>query len=204
MPTTSETDSSSGTTRECKHPDCSTLGHVWEFHHGKFCSTECETRQDAREAVLAGLQHDHTVCYTCVRTQKQLIEPKPDFEFTERGHGWTFDENGEPTLQYYGQEVTREAAVGRQYLEPPADKGEKQRRTDGDELAKEVVTGTICEDCGQTDHRIHDPLLADRAAIGRLVARIKALDEVAVDPHQLHREYAAHADLELAVGRALQ
>jgi len=203
MSTTSET--ADGPTRECKHPNCSTIGRVWEFHHGKFCSNECETRQNAREAVLASIEYDHTVCYTCFRTLKRLIEPKPDFEFTERGHGWTLDEDGEPTLVFYSQEITRQAAEGRQYLTPPAGKGEKQRRANvGQGLTDEVVTGTICEACGQTDHREHHALLAGRKAIGRLVTRIQTLKDTSVDPHRLHREHATHGDVELAVGRALE
>jgi hypothetical protein len=203
MSTTSET--ADGPTRECKHPNCSTIGRVWEFHHGKFCSNECETRQDAREAGLADFERDHAVCYTCFRTLKRLIEPKDDFKFDERGHGWTLDEDGEPTLVFYSQEITRQAATGREYLEPPAGKGEKQLWANAtQELTDTVVTGTICEACGQTDHREHDPLLAGRQAIGRLVARIEDLEDTSVDVHRLHREHATHGDVELAVGRALE
>jgi len=202
MSTTSET--ADGPTRECRHPNCSTIGHIWEFHHGKFCSNECETRQDARDAGLANLERDHTVCYTCFRTLKRLIEPKDDFKFDERGHGWTLDEDGEPTLVFYSQEITRQAATGREYLTHTATKGEKQRRANaGQDLTDEVTTGTICEACGQTDHRGHDPLLAGREAIGRLVGRIQDLEDTSVDVHRLHREHAAHGDVELAVGRAL-
>lgn len=186
--------STSTPSRECQHPECDTLGKEWEFHHGRYCSNECEVRHEGRQK-LAGLKYDHQRCFTCFRLLKDLNPPKPDFEFTERGHGWTFDEDGEPTLQFYSQEVTRSAAMGFQFLTGNATKGEKQR---GDR----VITGTICERCGATDHTDHDPTLASREAIGRLVATLVE-EETDINVEQLHREYAATEDLELATGRAL-
>jgi hypothetical protein len=182
--------------RECQHPECSTVGPKWEFHHGKYCSNKCEVRDEGRDA-LARFRYDHCLCFTCFRDLKTLNPPKPDFEFTENGHGWTFDEDGEPTLQYYSQEVTRQAATGRQFLTPSAGKGEKQREDD-------VITGTICEACGQTSHTIHDPLISSREAIGRLVSLLQDADDLVVDVEVLHRIYADTDDLEFAVGRALQ
>lgn len=182
-------------TRECRHPECDELGRKWEFRDGEYCGTECQVRHAGRE-VLVSLLYDHRVCFTCFRDLKTVNPPKPDFEFTERGHGWTLDEDGEPTLEFFDQEVTREAATGFQFLTGDATKGEKQR-------GERVITGTICDACGQTDHTDHDATLADREAIARLIDRLGDDDDHRFDPVQLHREYEHHADLQLAVGRAL-
>jgi len=183
-------------TVECRYHDCDAIGRKWELHHGKFCSNVCELKHRGHEA-LSRIIYDHTRCLTCFRQLKTINEPKPDFEFTENGHGWTIDEDGNPTLEYYDQEVTRQAACGFQFLTEFADKGEKAH---GDR----VITGTICDHCGNTDHTHHDTALADREAIGRLVALLADEDDLVVDVHELHRVYERHPDLELAVGIALQ
>jgi len=188
--------SAAPTTTECKHPGCDEFGYHGHFHHGKYCSTRCEVRHEGRQT-LASLTFDHCRCVTCFRRLKTVTSPKPDFEFVERGHGWTFDEDGNSTLEYYSQEITRDAATGYQDLTKNAEKGEKQR---GDA----VITGTICQRCGNTDHTHHEPTLADRAAIGRLVALLEGDDDVdAINMETLHREYERTDDLQLAVGRAL-
>jgi hypothetical protein len=188
------TQSGSNTVIECRHPDCTEHGRKWNFQ-GKYCSNKCEVRHEGR-GQLESLIYDHCRCFTCFRELKTVNPPKPDFEFTANGHGWTRDEDGEFTLEYYSQEVTRQAATGFQFLSEAATKGEKQR---GDR----VITGTICDACGNTSHTHHDPALADEAAIGRLVSLLDADDDVTFDAETLHREYAATDDVELAVGRAL-
>jgi len=188
--------SKSSTSIECKYPDCDKFGKVWEFRDGKYCSSECDVRHQGRQE-LNDLKHDHRLCYTCFRVLKTINPPKPDFEFIENGHGWTFDEDGNPTLQYYSQEVTRTAATGFQFRTEHATIGQKQR---GDQ----VTGGTICRRCGNTDHTAHLPVLADRASIGRLVNHLAASEDTEIDPHILHREYDRHYDLDLAVGRALR
>lgn len=183
-------------TVECHHPDCTAIGRKWELHHGKYCSNVCELKHTGREK-LARFIYDHTLCYTCFQPLKTIEPPKPDFEFTERGHGWTRDDDGNPKLQFYSQEVTRDAACGFQHLTEHADKGEMARDN-------RVITGTICDHCGNTDHTHHDPTLADRAAIGRLSTLLLDADDLAVDVHELHRVYERYPDLDLAVGIALQ
>jgi len=183
------------TTVECHYPECDTLGNYWEFRDGRYCSTDCELRHDGRQQLRA-LKYDHRRCFTCFRRLKTVNPPKPDFEFTEDGHGWTVDDNGDPRLEYYSQEVSKQAATGFQFPTEHARKGEKQR---GDH----VVTGTICDRCGNTDHKHHDPALADREAVGRLAALLDDIDDITVSPETLHRAYAAHGDLDLAVGHAL-
>lgn len=182
-------------TVECKHPECDSHGRKWEFHHGKFCSTECETRHEGRQAIKH-LKFDHRRCFTCFQRLKTVNPPKPDFEFTKNGHGWTFGEDSEPTLQYFDQSESQRAAVGYQFPTEHAGKGEKQR-------ADRVITGTICDHCGNTAHTHHDTTLADREAIGRLVSLLLEDDDVTIDPETLHREYRETEDIELAVGRAL-
>lgn len=183
-------------TVECKYPDCGILGRQWEFHHGRFCSRGCETRNAGRDA-LSGIQFDHKLCFTCFRILKEVEPAKPDFEFTERGHGWTLDEDGEPRLQYYSQEVTRDAATGFQYLTKYAGKGEKER----DDM---VITGTICDHCGNTDHRHHISDLADESAIERLVTLLDDRSEESIDAETLRVVYAYTKDIDLAVGSAIE
>lgn len=180
---------------QCKYHDCSEHGYNWEFHHGKYCSNVCETKHRGRRA-LKDCRYDHTRCFTCLRPLKSIEPPKPDWEFTENGHGWTRGDDGEFTLEYYDQTVTQSAAVGWQYRTEYAGDGEKQR-------FGMIVTGVICESCGNTDHSHHEACLADRTAIGRLVTLLLDLDDWRVDPHRLHREYEATRDIDLAAGRAV-
>jgi hypothetical protein len=187
-------------TVECHYPDCDTFGPHWKFRHGRYCRTDCEHRHDGRKK-LARFRYDHCRCFSCFRELKTVNPPKPDFEFTENGHGWTLDpETREPRLQYYGQDVSRQAATGFQFETEHATKGEKQR-SNGDGTA--VRTGTICRACGNTDHTSHDSLLADHEAIGRLVTLLDEADDIVFDPGLLHRVYHHTHDLDLAVGRAL-
>jgi len=184
---------------ECAYSQCEEFGRKWEMRvvdGTAYCSTACETRSEGREA-LARFIYDHALCTTCFRQLKDIEPPKPDFEFTENGHGWTLDGDGEPTLEYYNQDVSRSAATGWQSLTGNATKGERSRED-------RVITGTICDRCGNTDHTHHNTTLATRAAIGRLVALFDDVDSVVIDEHQLHREYETTRDLELAVGRALE
>lgn len=182
-------------TTECKYPGCNETGYHGHFHHGKYCSNECETKHEGREA-LARFKYNHTICFTCFRELKEIEPPKPDFEFVERGHGWTRNADGEITLQFYNQEVTREAACGFEHPTRYADTGEKER-------PNQIITGTICGHCGNTDHTDHYPLLAGRASIGRLVALLNGKDDVAFDIETLHRVYEATEAIDLAVGEAL-
>jgi len=193
----STTPSDRSPTVECTYPDCDNFGQIWEFRDGKYCSTECETRHDGREAI-AQLLYDHCICATCFSTLKTNSPSKPDFEFTANGHGWTRDEEGNLSLEYYDQEQTRQAAVGFQHLTPDATKGEKQAR-DSDR----VITGTICDHCGNTDHTHHDTILATREAIARLIEALLEDDDIDIRPTELHRVYDHTHDLDLAVGTAL-
>lgn len=178
-------------TVECNYSECDTHGRRWEFHHGEYCSNECEQRQQGREVTRA-LRFDHRWCFTCYQRLKEINPPKPDFEFTANGHGWTRDADGNITLQYYSQEVTRTAAVGFEFLTEFAGKGEKQRD-------ERVITGTICEHCGTTDHTHHEAP-APRHVIGRLVTWLAERDDNVVDPHALHRAYERTGDVDYAVG----
>lgn len=183
------------TTVECRYPNCDTVGKHWKFRDGRYCSTDCDVRHDGL-VILRTLKYDHCHCFTCFRELKTVNPPKPDFEFTEKGHAWTRDEDGNPSLEFYDQEVSRQAAVGFQFPTEHSTTGEKQR-------GEAVVTGTICNRCGNTDHTHHDQTLADHEAIARLARLLGVRDDIVVDPEGLHREYAHTQDLPLAVGRAL-
>lgn len=186
------------TTVECNYPSCETLGNYWEFRHGDYCSTDCELRHHGFQ-VLQQFRLDHRRCFTCFRRLKTTNPPKPDFEFTEKGHGWTLDENGDPQLEFYDQSVSREAACGFQFDTEHATKGEKQHDQRGDA----VVTGTICDSCGNTDHTAHDEDLADHDAIQRLADLLSHEADAEIDPETLHRIYNQTHDLDRAAGEAL-
>lgn len=182
-------------TVECKHPDCTELGKVWEFHHGKYCCNRCEIRHDGRQAI-SQWKYDHSVCATCWRTLKTFNPAPPESEFDEDGWGWTRDDQGRITLEQYGQQHTADAACGFEYPTPSADFGEKERN-------RWIYTGIICV-CGQTQHTCHDPVIADSDAIDRLIARFRGSDDWTVEADTLHTEYRdSDGDLELAVGKAV-
>lgn len=180
---------------QCKYHDCSEHGYKWAFHHGKYCSNTCETKHRGHQAIK-DWRRSHTRCFTCMRRLKTIEPAKPDFEFTERGHGWTRREDGEFKLEFYDQSVTADAACGWQYRTEHAGNGEKRR-------FGMIVTGVICSSCGNTEHSHHETILADRDAIGRLVTLLMELDGWRVDPHVLHREYEKERDIDLAAGRAV-
>lgn len=188
------TQTQNAVTVECKYPDCNEHGNVWEFHHGDYCSNKCELKHRGLEAI-APLKFDHTYCFTCLTQLKEIEPPKPDHAFDESGTGWAWDEDEEWwTVERYGQETTREAAVGFQYTTPDAGYGEK-------ESTQSVITGTICDYCGNTDHTAHVPLLAEgHETVGRVV---DLLDDVVFSVQEFHREYVESGDLELALGRSI-
>lgn len=192
MSTSSESDGSP--TVQCKYAHCDNYGLLRHYHHGKYCSNECEWRSQGRSALLDIL--DHTICGTCFRVLKTVEPPKDDDAFDWEGHRYTLDEEGNVEYLYYDQTESRRSAIGFQHRTPNAETGEKQR---GDR----VVTGTVCK-CGVTGTRDHHATLTDRQDISRLYNdHIRPSEDISVDPETLHRVYEQTNDLELAVGKAL-
>ncbi|GAA0200138.1 hypothetical protein GCM10009000_012740 [Halobacterium noricense] len=196
MSKTQSTTSKSTASIECQNPDCETHGKVWEFHHGAYCSNECEHKHESYKH-LRKLKHDHTVCYSCFTQLKTIEPPKPDHAFDVTGTGWSWDpENEWWFLERYGQEITKEMAVGFQHRTPEADVGEKQ-------LKNLITTGTICDSCGNCNHTVHIPYLEDdHTVIGRVITRLD-IDLTIPQIHHFHREYRATQDLALALGRVI-
>ena len=184
-------------TVECKFPDCDTVDPIWKFHHGKYCSTECELRHDGQKA-LAPWKYSHTRCFTCLNRLKEIEPPKPDSQFVETGTGWAWDEEfGCFTLERYDQEVTRTCAVGYQHLTPEAGVGEK-------DVGPKVATGAVCDVCGNTDHTAHHSFLVDtHPTAGRIADYLQEESDRTFCIQTLHRAYAETDDLELAVGKAI-
>lgn len=191
---------------ECRGPQCKSVGRVRHFHHGKFCSNECEYRHRGRQA-LAALKYSHTVCFSCFSELKTIVSPKPDLEFRESGSELTYnaDEDRIEVLRY-GQEITRESACGYQYRTPQATIDEKPAKHG-------MITGTICAECGSASHAEHIALLpelvgTDAHRLAGHIVNYLADDETDNDgdtpnPETLHRVYRATGNIEQAAGAAL-
>ena len=189
-------DSQHNFTVECEYPECDETGKKWEFQ-GEYCSSKCELKHEGREK-LGGLVFDHCTCFTCGSELKEIEPPKPDHAFDVTGTGWYYDpEEDLVTLERFSQEETRTAAVGFQYKTPNATFGEKEHN-------ERVVTGTVCENCGNTDHTAHIPFLVDTHQAAGFVASYLVEGETEFDPETLHRSYSETEDMELAVGKALR
>ena len=185
---------------ECHGPGCKRAGHVWTYHHGKYCSNECQARAKGRRA-LSGLKYKHTRCFTCLAELKDIEPPKPDYEFTERGVELTYDaEKDILDWVQYRQTYSRKAACGYQSLRPEAGIGEKP-------AGPLTVTGAVCDECGNATHVHHIAMLADghrtAALIGEYLADEDEGDEHDFDTELLHRRYAETGDIELAAGVAI-
>lgn len=184
---------------ECQGPDCNAVGREWQYHHGKYCSNECEHRGRGRKA-LSSLRSDHTRCFSCQASLKEIEPPKPPKLFTESGVEITYnaDEDRIEALRY-GQEVTSGVACGYQHTLPDSAIGEK-------DIRHKTVTGVVCGNCGSADHRQHIAFIADghRTAAAIVEYLDEENDDVDdFDREVLHREYAATDDIELATGAAI-
>lgn len=167
------TSNSAPTTVKCKGPDCDTTGYHGHFHHGEYCSERCAYRHAGAD-LLKSIKRDHCRCFTCFRQLKQIEEP-PEYKNLDYSDGaYTYDEDGSVTYQRISQEVTFRALCGFQYRTEHATTGEIQH---GDQ----IVTGTICDNCGATDHADHEPTLAGGAAIERLFALLVTEEDVHLD-----------------------
>ncbi|ELY91461.1 hypothetical protein [Natrialba taiwanensis] len=185
----------SNVTVECEYPNCEEIGKVWEFHHGDYCSNKCELKHEGRKE-LGGIKFDHCRCFTCMTELKEIVPPKPDHAFDVSGVGWYTDpETGTVHIERFGQEVTREAAVGFQHKTPSAGFGEKEHN-------ERVVTGTVCDNCGNTDHTAHVSYLANQHSVVTRV--VSLLEDVEFSVQEFHREYVRTDDIELALGKALE
>lgn len=186
-------------TVECRHPDCERAGRPWDFQAG-YCSRKHWHQHLGRKA-LSHVRTSHTRCFTCFATLKEIEQPKPDMEFRESGVELTYN----PEKDYieavrYGQEVTRKAAIGYQYLRPEATIGEK-------EVGPKTVTGTICGECGSTNHKQHIAMIADGHRTAALaVEHLQEQDDDDFSPFNtelLHRRYIETGDIAEAAGAAI-
>jgi len=183
--------------KECEHPNCDDVNQIWEMHHGKYCSNDCEVKHAGRQA-LGGLKFDHTHCFTCGSQLKEIAPPKPDHAFDVTGTGWTWDfEHDCWSLIRYDQEESRKSAVGFEHKTPNAGFGEKEHN-------ERTVTGTVCDNCGNTDHTAHVPYLVETHTAAGFVSSYLIEEEVEFCVETLHREYVETEDIELATGRALE
>ena len=181
---------------ECDLRGCERAGRPWTFQSG-CCTREHWHKHRGRKA-LSSLKFDHTRCFSCQASLKEIDPPKPDMAFRESGVGFTYnaDEDRIEVLRY-AQETTRQAACGYQHTLPASTIGQKDVR-------RKTVTGVVCGNCGSADHRQHIAFIADGHRTAAAVADY--LDEECddeFDAETLHREYAATDDIELAAGAAI-
>jgi len=179
----------------CAFPDCDAAFSVPNAVRGSYCSQDCADRHDGRR-LLRHLRQDHRVCSSCFRLKKDVEVPSEIFEqehFDRTGSGWTRDDDGRVTLEFYGQDTAREAVVGIQHHTEHASMGPH---------------GLECE-CGAVDHDSESDLLRSREAwhwwlaVTTRLHRAEGQRDDAVDPVTLADVYWATDDLELAAGRAL-
>lgn len=162
----SATDSSSDW-YSCNH--CGEYHPPHTFYDAAMCSLECRRQADA-ETVLNKLKRDHTTCSTCFRQLKQIEKPPeragshvvgfqyrtPNARMGEKSPSENEDDNPDlPSLsqQIYAYEIqddneVREYHPGRQY--DWANEPESVSANDP------VWTGTICAECGNTEHYSDD------------------------------------------------
>lgn len=184
---------------ECHGPECKRAGPTWQFHHGVFCSDECEARAKGRQA-LSDLRSSHAHCFTCFAQLKDIEDPKPDWEFTEKGVELTYNaEDDYLEWVQYRQEHTRKAACGYQDLRPEADIGSKTVAQ-----GRKTISAAVCGECGNTQHYQHIAMIADGHRTAALTAAyLNDEDEHEFDTELLHRRYVATGDIELATGEAI-
>ena len=115
----------------CEYKDCQNDGEKWEFTDGRFCSTECKHRDNA-DSIYNLLRHDHRYCFACLSKLKEVERPTDEKHRSIQG------------------KHSAESVVGFQYRTKDADTGEITIRAD---VIDTVAKGTVCGNCGTTDHR---------------------------------------------------
>ena len=179
---------------ECDH--CGDYHPSHTFYDAAMCSLECRRKADA-ESILNELEHDHTVCGTCFCSLKVIEKPPqraPDVavgyqyrtQHAARGEkSPSKDPDVEPDTpslaqQVYAYEVQDEDADEiREYY--PGRKFDYANEPESVSANDPVWTGTICAECGNTEHNSDDDDL--RSSSSRMLAgyhlteRVRELDK---------------------------
>lgn len=158
-------------------------------YNAEYCSEECLERSRA-ESVYNLFKHDHRFCFSCLSQLKTVSRPTDE------------------QLRQIDGLHSKEAVVGFQYRTPNATTGEITVKADTNDI---VATGTVCGNCGVTDHRDdyfrnYEPAEAAK----RLRKHIKTLREEGQHSYQFSTEIFVKAwnesggDWLLSLGRALE
>lgn len=190
----SATSHSSSERYQCNH--CGDHAPAHTFFDAAMCSLECRRAADA-EPILNTLKHDHTTCSTCYRRLKTI--EKPPERATSAAVGYQYrtpnatigekspseNEGDDPDLpslsqQVYAYEVQDEDADEiREYY--PGRKFDYANEPESVSANDPVWTGTICAECGSTEHYSPDEDL--RSSTSRMLAghylteRVRELDK---------------------------
>jgi len=98
---------------------------------GSYCSEECSVSHDGQK-LLNIIQTAHTHCANCGVRLKEVEKPPKSFLVGKDMH-------------------SANSIVGFQYTTPEADTGEIDVKTDV-QGRETVATGTVCGECGNTNH----------------------------------------------------
>jgi len=170
--------------------ECVQCGTTFDIgFNAEYCSEECVYRSRG-ESILNLLKHDHRHCAGCFSKLKEVSRP-----------------TDEQLRSVQGQH-SAEAICGFQYQTENADVGEITARAD---TIDTVVTGTVCGNCGTTDHR--DDYLREfnvPEAAKRLRARVQETREEGQHSYNFSTKAFVEAwnentgDWEYALGVALE
>lgn len=158
-------------------------------YNSEYCSEDCCFRSKGR-SILNLIKYDHRFCNACFAKLKEIERPTDEQLRKIRG------------------KQSAEALIGYQYRTQKSDIGEitiKKGTIDN------VVTGTVCGECGTTDHRdnFQRSQKPSVQASQRLNNRINETRSEGQHSHSFSPEIFAQAwdedsaDWELAIGKAL-
>jgi len=99
--------------------------------NAEYCSQACLEKSKG-ESILHTLKYDHRFCHGCFSKLKEVSRPTDE------------------QLRQIDGLHSKQSVVGFQYQTENADVGEITAREDTYDV---VVTGTVCANCGTTDHR---------------------------------------------------
>lgn len=182
-------------TASCAYRECEAERDTQASIEGSYCSRRCYHLQLGTDLLLS-IERRHELCSTCFRPKKTIERPDPDFfarHFRKSGVGWALDEDGEWTVERYGQEVSRDAVVGFAYGTEHAEMGPH---------GLECVCGAIESDTDEPAIRELEDWPEWLEATTRYLVEIGARETV-VDADLVRHAYERTGNLPYSIGVVL-